>query len=149
MTPKKDHSHFMNEALKEAQKSLELNEVPVGCVMVLNEKVIGRSHNQTELLKDATAHAEMLAITSTSADLGSKYLRECTLYVTLEPCAMCAGAIFWSKVGTLVFGAKDLEKGFETIAPNLLKKPTKIVGPFMELACSQLLHLFFEQKRMR
>ena len=93
----------MNEALKEAQKSLELNEVPVGCVMVLNEKVIGRSHNQTELLKDATAHAEMLAITSTSADLGSKYLRECTLYVTLEPCAMCAGAIFWSKVGTLVF----------------------------------------------
>lgn len=105
------HEHFMKEALKEAQKALTNNEIPIGAVIVCNQKIIGRGYNQVEMLNDVTAHAEMIAITSASGYLGAKYLTDCTLYVTLEPCSMCASALSWSQIPNIVFGAKDEKKG--------------------------------------
>src|SRR6188768_763399 len=119
--------HFMREALKEAAKALEIGEVPVGAVVVCQNRIIARAHNQTEKLTDATAHAEMLAITSAANYLGSKYLDECSLYVTLEPCVMCAGALQWVQLQKLVFGAHDVKRGYSLVQNPLLHPKTEVV----------------------
>src|SRR5690349_3936021 len=119
--------YFMREALKEAQKALEIDEVPVGAVVVSKNRIIARAHNQTEKLTDATAHAEMLAVTAAANFLGSKYLTECTLYVTLEPCVMCAGALHWVQLQKLVFGASDVQRGYRLVGTPLLHPKTEVV----------------------
>lgn len=142
-----DDVFFMKMALAEAQKAFEMNEVPVGAVMVCNDRVIARAHNYTEHLNDITAHAEMQAITMASEILGGKYLPECTLYVTLEPCVMCAGALGWAQVGRVVFGAKDEKRGYLRFAPQALHPKTTVVSGILEKECSQLMTDFFKQKR--
>jgi tRNA(adenine34) deaminase len=142
-----DDVFFMKMALAEAQKAFEMNEVPVGAVMVCNDRVIARAHNYTEHLNDITAHAEMQAITMASEILGGKYLPECTLYVTLEPCIMCAGALGWAQVGRVVFGAKDEKRGYLRFAPQALHPKTTVVSGILEKECSQLMTDFFKQKR--
>jgi len=138
---------FMQEALKEAQIAFEKDEVPVGAVITYDNQIIARAHNLTETLNDVTAHAEMQAFTSAADYIGGKYLHECTLFVTLEPCIMCAGASYWTQIGKIVFGTSDLKRGY-SIANGLISHPkTKIVGGVMEQECSKLLSLFFEQKR--
>lgn len=137
----------MAEALKEASKALELGEVPVGAVVVCQNKIIARAHNQTELLTDATAHAEMLAITAASYELGSKYLNECTVFVTLEPCVMCAGALHWVQLQKLVYGASDLQRGFSLHAKNLLHPKTLIDKGVSSNESEKLLSQFFERIR--
>lgn len=139
--------YFMREALKEAQKAFDDGEVPVGAVVVAKNKIIARAHNQTERLTDATAHAEMLAITSATNYLGAKYLTECTLFVTLEPCAMCAGAMNWSQLSRVVYGAGDALRGFSTIASPLLHPKTQIVKGIKGDACKGLLEDFFARLR--
>lgn len=139
--------HFMREALKEAQKAFEMDEVPVGAVIVSKKRIIARAHNLTEQLNDVTAHAEMQAFTAASNFLGAKYLSECTLYVTLEPCVMCAGASYWSQIGRVVFGAADVKRGFKNISENLLHPKTEIVGGILETECADLLREFFRKKR--
>ena len=136
----------MKEALKEAQKALEKNEVPIGAVIVSNNKIIARAHNLCETLNDATAHAEMQAITSASNFFGSKYLNECTLFVTLEPCLMCASASAWSQIGKIVYGADD-KKGFTKIPQNILHPKTEIVSGILKDDCSKMLIDFFEKRR--
>ena len=118
--------YFMREALKEAQKAFEIKEVPVGAVVVCKNRIIARAHNQTEKLTDATAHAEMLAVTAAANYLGSKYLSECTLYVTLEPCVMCAGALHWVQLQKLVYGASDVQRGFSLVNGQLLHPKTEV-----------------------
>lgn len=142
-----DDSYFMMEALKEARKAFDLDEVPVGAVIVCGNKIIARAHNFTERLADSTAHAEMQAFTIASNYLGGKYLDECTLYVTLEPCVMCAGASSWVKIKKIVFGAKDYKKGFQTIPDKILHSKTQIQGGVFENKCSNLLSEFFKNKR--
>lgn len=137
----------MREALKEARKAYDLGEVPVGAVMVCNGKIIGRGHNQTEKLNDATAHAEMIAITSATSWLGGKYLADCTLYVTLEPCAMCAGALNWSQLPKLVFGASDKQRGYSLISSPLLHPKAKVVKGILADECTLLLQSFFARIR--
>ena len=139
--------YFMREALKEAQKAFDDGEVPVGAVVVAKNKIIARAHNQTERLTDATAHAEMLAITSATHYLGAKYLTECTLFVTLEPCAMCAGAMNWSQLSKVVYGAGDSLRGFSTVASPLLHPKTQIVKGIKADACKGLLEDFFARLR--
>jgi len=145
----KNHSdeYFMKEALKEAYKALEKDEVPVGAVIVCNDRIISRAHNLTETLTDVTAHAEMQAITAASAYIGGKYLNECTLYVTLEPCVMCAGATFWTQMGRIVFGAYDPKRGFSTYTSSFLHPKTKVKGGVMEEECGAILREFFLKKR--
>jgi len=138
---------FMKEALKEAQKAYEKNEVPIGAVIVSNNKIIARAHNLCETLNDATAHAEMQAITSAANFLGSKYLNECILFITLEPCAMCASASAWSQIGKIVYGADDDKKGFTKISQNLLHPKTEVVSGVLEKDCSEKLINFFREKR--
>jgi tRNA(adenine34) deaminase len=138
--------HFMKEALKEANKAFEKDEVPVGVVVVSKQRVIARAHNLTEMLNDVTAHAEMQAITSAADYIGGKYLKGCTVYVTLEPCVMCAGALFWSQVDKVVFGASDEKRGFSKVA-NLLHPKTKVKGGVMADDCADLLKAFFQKKR--
>jgi len=135
--------HFMREALKEAQKAFEKGEIPVGAVVVSNNQIISRAYNQTELLSDVTAHAEMLAITAASNYLGGKYLIDCTLYVTLEPCVMCAGALTWSQIGSVVYAAKDVRRGYSTIS-DLKMHPKTVVkqGAFSEESEKLLLDFF-------
>lgn len=140
-------SYFMNEALKEAHKALEIGEVPVGAVVVCNNKIIGRGHNQTEKLTDATAHAEMLAITAAANFLGSKYLNDCTLYVTLEPCVMCAGALHWVQLGKLVFGADDVQRGYSLISSPLLHQKTEVLTGINALESKTLINTFFKKIR--
>ena len=142
-----DDNFFMNEALKEAQKAFYKDEVPVGCVIVCDGKIIARAHNYCEMLCDSTAHAEMQAITSASDYLGSKYLNECTLYVTLEPCIMCAGALFWSQLGKLVYASKDNKRGFNIHSKKILHPKTEILDGTMSEKCAKLLKDFFKQKR--
>jgi len=144
---KPDHETFMREALKEAARALEDGEVPVGAVMVCDGRIIGRGHNQTERLKDATAHAEMIAITSATAWLGGKYLKDCTLYVTLEPCVMCAGALNWSQLTRLVYGAADVQRGYSLISDPLLHPKTEIIRGVMADDCAALLQQFFRNIR--
>jgi len=139
--------YFMREALKEARKAFDLNEVPVGAVVVCQNKIIGRAHNQTEKLTDSTAHAEMIAITAASNYLGSKYLNECTLYVTLEPCVMCAGALYWVQLQKLVFGANDLQRGYSLIEKNLLHPRTEVAKGLGGVECKELLNQFFVKLR--
>jgi tRNA(adenine34) deaminase len=138
---------FMKEALKEAKKAFEKDEIPVGAVIVCNNKVIARAHNLTEQLNDVTAHAEMQAYTSAANYMGGKYLNDCTLYVTLEPCCMCAGAAYWTQIGTIVFGAKDLKRGYTLISKKILHPKTSIKTGVMEHECSRLISDFFVQKR--
>lgn len=138
--------YFMRVALREAQRAFEEDEIPVGAVVVCNNKVIGKGYNQTEKLTDVTAHAEMLAITAASNYLGGKFLEECTLYVTLEPCVMCAGAIFWARPERVVFGARDEKRGFAKHG-NLLHPKTELITGVLEDECSVLLKEFFKTKR--
>lgn len=138
--------HFMKEALKEAQQAFNEDEVPVGAVVVCNNRIIARAHNMTERLNDVTAHAEMLAFTSAADFLGGKYLKECTLYVTLEPCTMCAGASYWTQLKKVVYGASDEKRGFSNKS-NLLHPKTEITKGVMATECTALLTSFFEKKR--
>jgi tRNA(adenine34) deaminase len=137
----------MQEALKEAQKAFDADEVPVGAVVVANNRIIARAHNLTERLNDVTAHAEMQAITAAANAIGGKYLVDCTIYVTLEPCVMCAGALSWSQLSKLVFGVSDRKRGFMVHEKNLLHPKTEVITGVMEEACEKLLKDFFAQKR--
>lgn len=139
--------YFMNEALKEAQKAFDADEVPVGAVIVANNKIIARAHNLTERLNDVTAHAEMQAITSAASHIGGKYLTDCILYVTLEPCIMCAGAIHWSQLSKIVYGASDDKKGFTKIKDTVLTSKTTVISGVLEEPCSEILKRFFQNKR--
>lgn len=138
---------YMKAALTEAEKAFEKQEIPVGAVVVCNGIIIARGHNLTETLKDPTAHAEMQAITSATNWLGGKYLTDCTIYVTLEPCGMCAGAIGWSQASSLVFGATDDKKGYRTISGSLLHPKTTVESGIMEEECRELLLRFFKNRR--
>lgn len=138
---------FMRKALKEAKKAFEKDEVPVGAVIVSNKKIIARAHNLTETLNDVTAHAEMQAFTSAANLLGGKYLKDCTLYVTLEPCIMCAGAAAWTQISHLVFGASDPKKGYSKIQTAILHPKTTVKSGVLENECSALLTDFFQKKR--
>ena len=146
LQPKSDEE-YMKEALKEAQKALELDEVPVGAVIVCNNQIVARAHNFTERLNDVTAHAEMQAFTAAADFLGGKYLNECTLYVTLEPCVMCAGASYWTQLKKIVFGASDEKRGFQKKAANVMHPKTECVKGVMAEECAQLLTDFFASKR--
>jgi tRNA(adenine34) deaminase len=137
----------MVEAYKQALKAFDEEEIPVGAIIVANNKIIARAYNQVEMLNDATAHSEMLAVTAAQNAIGSKYLVDCTLYVTLEPCIMCAGALLWTQIGKVVFGAYDKQKGFSTYTAKVLHPKTKVVGGVMENECQTLILDFF--KRMR
>lgn len=139
---------FMAEALKEAQKAFLGDEVPIGAVLVHNNRIVARANNQTELLKDVTAHAEMLVITSYSADAGMKYLEDFTLYVTLEPCAMCAGALKWARIGRVVYAADDIKFGYTTISKNILHPKTIVTKGVCQKESAQLLKDFFGKKRL-
>ncbi len=141
-----DDNYFMRKALQEAQAAFEIGEVPVGAVIVVNNRIIGRAHNLTEKLNDVTAHAEMQAITAAANFLGGKYLHGCTLYVTLEPCQMCAGALYWSQISRIVYGASDLERGFMVMGTTLHPK-TEVTGGILEGEAAELLKRFFIQKR--
>ncbi len=139
--------YFMNEALKEARKAFERDEVPIGAVVVCDRNVIARAHNLTETLNDVTAHAEMQAFTAASGYLGGKYLDECTLYVTLEPCVMCGGAAFWAQVGKIVYGASDEKRGYSRLGHSLLHPKTLVQGGVLSKECSDLIKIFFKDKR--
>ena len=139
--------HFMKEAFKEAQKAFDEDEVPVGAVIVCDNKIIARAHNMTERLNDVTAHAEMLAFTSATDFLGGKYLNECTLYVTLEPCVMCSGAAYWTQLKKVVYGASDEKRGFSKLSTNVLHPKTAIVSGVQNVICGEILTQFFEKKR--
>jgi len=141
-----DDAYYMKKALQEAETAFEKDEIPVGAVIVINDRIIARAHNLTELLNDVTAHAEMQAITAAANFLGGKYLQDCTLYVTLEPCQMCAGALYWSQISRIVYGASDEKRGFKVMGTQLHPK-TKIVGGILEQECSQLMRRFFIEKR--
>jgi tRNA(adenine34) deaminase len=138
---------YMRMALEEAKAAWEQGEIPVGAVVVAQGRVIGRGHNLTETLHDVTAHAEMQAITAAAETLGGKYLTGCALYVTVEPCVMCAGAIGWSQLGRLIYGASDEKRGFRRFAPEALHPKTEVVGGVLEAECAQLMKDFFKGKR--
>ena len=142
-----DDTFYMKQALQEARKAFERGEVPVGAVVVCRDRIIARSHNLTEALNDVTAHAEMQAITAAADYLGAKYLNDCTIYVTVEPCVMCAGAIAWSQMGRLVFGAADEKRGYQRFAPNALHPKTVVVQGLMADECAGLMKDFFKKKR--
>ena len=142
----KDES-FMQKALAEAQIALQEGEIPIGAVVVCRDRIIARAHNQTETLHDVTAHAEMLAITSASNLLGGKYLPECTLYITVEPCVVCAGALGWSQMSRIVYGASDEKRGFSRYAPKALHPKATVTAGVLEAECAQLMKDFFKQKR--
>ncbi len=139
-------TYFMKRALQEAQLAYDKNEIPIGAVIVCKDKIIARAHNLTEMLNDVTAHAEMQAFTAAADYLGGKYLKNCTLYVTLEPCQMCAGASYWTQIDKIVFGARDEQRGYLNMKTTLHPK-TKIVSGIMEEECSKLLSKFFIEKR--
>ena len=139
--------YFMKEALKEARKAFEQDEVPVGAVVVCNKQIIARAHNSTETLNDVTAHAEMLAFTAAADYLGGKYLHDCTLYVTLEPCVMCAGASYRTQIGRIVYGTKDDKRGFLLLGEAVLHPTTEVKEGVLEDECRQILQDFFQKKR--
>lgn len=144
----KQDERFMQEAYKEALIALNRDEVPVGAVIVSNGRIIARGHNLTETLNDATAHAEMQAFTSAANHIGGKYLNDCTLYVTLEPCPMCAAAAYWVQLGTLVYGASDPKRGYTTLEANLLHPKAKVRNGIMAKECGELVTEFFRKKRI-
>ena len=150
LSPKGDlggHQVFMRQALAEALQALRRDEVPVGAVIVCNDRIIARGHNLTETLTDVTAHAEMQAITAAANFLGGKYLTGCTLYVTVEPCVMCAGALGWSQISRIVYGAADEKRGFTRFAPDALHPRTEVISGVLEADCSELMKEFFKKKR--
>ena len=140
---------YMRQAIKEAQKAFDIDEVPVGAIVVMNDRIIAKAHNQVEMLNDSTAHAEIMALTTAYNSLGSKYLPDATLYVTVEPCLMCSGALYWSKIGRIVFGANDDKNGYRktTGANNPFHPKTIITGGVLEEDCSKLMKDFFRAKR--
>lgn len=140
-------TEYMKEALKEAHLAAQEDEIPIGAVIVCNGRIIGRGHNMTECLTDPTAHAEMIAITAATEELGGKYLEGCTLYVTVEPCPMCAAALNWAQLERLVWGANDPKRGFTLFSPTLLHPKTKTVSGVLAEDCSKLLTEFFQSKR--
>lgn len=138
---------YMQMALTEARRAFAMGEVPVGCVVVAEDQIVGRGHNLTETLADVTAHAEMQAITAAANTLGGKYLSQCTLYVTVEPCVMCAGAIGWAQIKRVVYGASDEKRGFTVFAPNALHPKCTVTLGVLEEECRELMQLFFAQRR--
>ncbi len=138
---------FMRQALCEARKAYERDEVPIGAVVVFGDRVVGRGHNLTETLSDVTAHAEMQALTAAAGVIGGKYLNECRLYVTVEPCVMCAGACFWSQIGTVVYGAADPKRGSSLYQPSLFHPRTVVHAGVLEAECRELIEQFFREKR--
>lgn len=142
-----DDEYFMRQALAEAKLAFREDEIPVGAVIVNKNRIIARAHNLTETLNDVTAHAEMQAITAATSVLGGKYLTDCTLYVTVEPCPMCAGALRWAQISKIVFGASDEKRGYHTVSPRILHPRTKVVSGILADECASLMQLFFEQKR--
>jgi len=149
MTPNSPdvHHKFMKEALKEAHAAAAKGEVPVGAIVVCQNRIIARAYNLTETLQDPTAHAEMQAITSATHAIGGKYLPDCTLYVTLEPCSMCAAALRWAQLGQLVYGASDPKQGYCTISQKLLHPKTEVIAGILEQECAQIIKVFFAKKR--
>lgn len=141
------YQKFMAEALKEAANAAAEDEVPIGAVVVCNGRIVGRGHNMTERLKDPSAHAEMIAITAATEALGGKYLDSCSLYVTVEPCPMCAGAMNWAQLGELVYGASDPKRGYTRFTPSLLHPKTKVVAGIMDRECGETVSDFFKNKR--
>ncbi|MTK52885.1 nucleoside deaminase [Paludibacter sp.] len=144
-----DDNYFMKQALAEAKKAQSLGEIPIGAVVVCQNQIIARAGNQTETLNDVTAHAEMLAITAAANTLGGKYLTECTLYVTVEPCVMCAGALSWAQIGRIVYGAHDEKRGYHVYAADALHPKTAVLGGVMETECAELMTRFFRNKRSK
>ncbi|MDD2328316.1 MAG: nucleoside deaminase [bacterium] len=142
-----DDNYFMRQALQEAQEAFEQEEVPVGAVVVAGQRIIARTHNLTELLHDVTAHAEMQAITAAANVLGSKYLTGCTIYVTLEPCPMCAGALRWAQLSRLVYGAEDEKRGYTRLSPEMLHPKTTVTAGVMAEECGKLMSQFFARRR--
>lgn len=139
--------YFMKQAIKEAEKAAAEGEIPVGAVVVADNQIIARAYNQTELLNDVTAHAEMLAITAAASHMGSKYLNDCWLYVTLEPCPMCAGALYWGQLSRVIFGASDYKRGFLRYGKEMLHPKTRMEYGILHEECSQLMTDFFKEKR--
>ena len=142
-----DDNFYMKQALAEANKAYKQGEIPIGAVVVCRDKIIAKSHNLTELLHDVTAHAEMQAITSAAEHLGGKYLNDCTLYVTVEPCVMCAGALGWSQISRIVYGASDEKRGYTRFAPKTLHPRTEVISGVMAEECAELMQHFFQEKR--
>lgn len=143
----RDDEYFMGEALREARKAEGEDEIPVGAVVVSGDDIIGRAHNQTEMLHDVTAHAEILAMSAAAEHLGAKYLTGCTLYVTLEPCVMCAGALGWAQVDRIVYGASDPKRGFERLGRSMLHPKTEVTAGVRGEECGELVKEFFRRKR--
>ncbi|MBC7523821.1 MAG: nucleoside deaminase [Flavobacterium sp.] len=141
------HEFFMKKALQEAQLAFESGEIPVGAVIVIDNKIIARSHNLTELLNDVTAHAEMQSITAAANYIGGKYLKGCTLYVTVEPCQMCAGALYWSQISQIVFGARDVNRGYLSLGTSLHPR-TSVIQGILANECGELMKRFFADKRL-
>ena len=141
-----DDTYFMGKAFQEAETAFEKGEIPVGAIIVIDNRIIARAHNLTETLNDVTAHAEMQAFTAAADYIGGKYLKDCTLYVTLEPCQMCAGASYWTHIGKIVFGAHDIQRGYQKMQTTLHPK-TKVVGGILGEECGKLLTRFFVEKR--
>lgn len=146
-SPQNDDEHYMRMALQEAERAFEADEVPVGAIVVCQGRILAKAHNLTETLHDVTAHAEMQALTAASEALGGKYLDQCTLYVTVEPCIMCAGAIGWSQMGRVVYGAADPKRGFAAFAPQALHPKTQVTAGVLEAECAELMKTFFKSKR--
>ena len=142
-----DDKFYMRQALAEANEAYRQGEIPIGAVVVCRDKIIAKSHNLTELLRDVTAHAEMQAITSAAEHLGGKYLTDCTLYVTVEPCVMCAGALGWAQISRVVYGASDEKRGYLRYAPDALHPRTQVVAGIMAEECGELMKRFFQEKR--
>ena len=142
-----DDNLYMKQALAEAYKAYKQGEIPIGAVVVCQDRIIAKSHNLTELLHDVTAHAEMQAITSAAEHLGGKYLTDCTLYVTVEPCVMCAGALGWSQISRIVYGASDEKRGYCRFAPKALHPRTQVTGGVMAEECTELMQRFFQERR--
>ena len=142
-----NHEYYMRMAYQQAQMAFDKDEVPVGAIVVFKDRVIAKAHNLTETLNDVTAHAEMQAITAAANTLGGKYLKGCTLYVTLEPCVMCAGGLAWSQIDQIVYGAHDEKRGFTQVKQTILHPKTQVIAGIMEAECSQILKDFFDKKR--
>ena len=142
-----DENYFMQQALREAEQALREGEVPIGAVIVSNNQIIARAHNMTERLNDVTAHAEMQAITAAADTLGGKYLTDCTIYVTVEPCPMCAGAIGWAQLSRLVYGASDPKRGYTLIAPTALHPQTEVTSGLLAEECASMMKDFFQKRR--
>ena len=147
MDTTKQDEYFMRLALKEAMAAMDEGEIPIGAVVVCRDKVIARAHNLTETLHDVTAHAEMLAITAAANQIGGKYLQDCTLYVTVEPCVMCAGALGWAQVARVVYGCEDIKRGFNTYAPHALHPKANTTKGVLKEDCAELMQMFFRLRR--